>query len=471
MPSPQRTHPPRPSLARTGLAVAAAAGLTLTILSCNSENPTATSGRADHGTPGTSTDGPLLSSALQSRADSVLAVRRVARTLAMSLADPKVRAGFFRAFRESRVPEGKLQMQRFLRGRGALLARGVEQLNHLRSGELDNALRSVEDLELYLPVPQDRANWQGTADVLVAGFIETDAQLRQGSGLVIAYDIQGAEVTIPYNAPTSRPVIVLTNTETAYAADGESSPSAMASKSVTPNLIQCPPGDPYCNPCPTCPPPPPPPPDPCASVPSATNLYVCRTSIPNVSQYEGLLRGSPEVSMLLFSVPPGGTGMATIGCINEDRTGASFYNQDNDNWTGSALIGNRPAVDQARAAGRGVLMLVWEDDNGSKCSFQTSNATKRKIFTFLDRLGALISLGWLTCAANDQCRTPPLPVFLASLAVAALSEIILGNDDDLIGAVALNAGADPFTNPRAILYTESSTSAPQKRGTVSFVTK
>jgi hypothetical protein len=174
--------------------------------------------------------------------------------------------------------------------------------------------------------------------------------------------------------------------------------------------------------------------------------------------------------MTMFSEPPSGTSMVLIGCINEDQTGVRFFNQDNDNWTGKALIGSRAAIDQARAAGRGVLMLVWEDDQGSKCTFQTSSTAKRKIFQFLDLAGAGVSLGWGTCAATEQCRNGPPPlVFWLGIGIAGISQWILSNDDDQIGAVALPPGAGSLTGPVPILFRESSTSGIQNRGTVSFV--
>jgi hypothetical protein len=190
-----------------------------------------------------------------------------------------------------------------------------------------------------------------------------------------------------------------------------------------------------------------------------------------VGQYEGALRGSPEISMTMFSEPPSGTSMVMIGCINEDQGGTKYFNQQNDNWTGKALIGNKAAIEQAHATGRGVLMLVWEDDHGSKCTFQTSSSTKRKIFQFLDIAGTAVSIGWGTCAATDECKNGPPPwLFWLGFAVAAISEFILGSDDDQIGAVALPPGANPFTLPAPILYRESSTSGIQNRGTVNFVT-
>jgi hypothetical protein len=439
------------------LAISLAAGLSITACSSDSTNPSTER----------KSDGPAAAiiAKPQTRADSLVAVRQVARALALAFADNGVRNGFLQAFRGSRVAESKLEIQRFLKGNGQGLARKVEQITRLSSGELDRALAGLEELELYLPIPSDRQNWHGTDDILVAGFIETDTELRR-RGTVVAYDTRGNATTISYTQPSTRPVIVLTNVESQYAADGQSSPSLAAGSGAKHPAISF-------QECLDCvPPPPPPPPDPCLSSSTATNLYVCRAFISNIGQYEGLLRGSPETSMLLFSELPNGTGMTEIGCINEDQTGSRFYNQDSDNFTGKALIGNKTAIDQAHAGGRGVLMLIWEDDQGSKCSFQTSSSAKRRIFNLLDLAGAGVSLWWLACAANGSCDNGP-PTWLAVLGfgVSLISEIILGNDDDLIGAGALPAGVDPTSTPVRILFRESSTSGTQQRGTVSLATK
>jgi hypothetical protein len=173
--------------------------------------------------------------------------------------------------------------------------------------------------------------------------------------------------------------------------------------------------------------------------------------------------------MLMFGELPSGTGMAQIGCINEDQTGASHYDQNTDHGAGHALIGSRTAIQNAHAAGKAVLMMVWEDDNGSKCSFQTSSDAKRKIFQFLDAAGVAVSLGWGTCAATGQCQHgPPYWLFWTGVSVSIISEIILGNDDDFIGAVSLPPDSDPFTAPAFLLNKLSPTAATQSTGTITF---
>jgi hypothetical protein len=398
--------------------------------------------------------------ALRSQADSIAVVRGLARALAIGLKDEKLRSQFNQALKRSTVREGKLLMQKFVRARGASLAQRVELLNGMAPGTIGRALQSLGPLELYLPIPEDRKSWRGTGDILVAGFIETEDQIRQSGGTVTAYDLDGREHAIAYDARGRVPVIVLTNAETESADDGESAVASASSVQADDGLAN------FCIGCPL----PPPPPDPCLTTSTGTKLHVCRTSIPNVGRYEGALRGSPEVAILLFSVLPTGRSTINIGCMNEDLVFPSYYNQDGDSWVAAAgfgLVGTKAAVDQARAAGRAVTMLIWEDDNGSKCVYSTSTSLKRDFIGALGTAGMLISFGWLACAANDQCNNdPPLPVFLGGAIVAALSDWILSGDDDPIGAVVLPAGTDPFTNPRKILLTENGSTT--QRGLVYF---
>ena len=177
--------------------------------------------------------------------------------------------------------------------------------------------------------------------------------------------------------------------------------------------------------------------------------------------------------MLLFSVPTNGTGMIVIGCINEAQTGVRYFNQDTDSWNGDALIGNRAAIDQATAAGRAVSILIWEDDQGSKCDYQTSSSARRNILRYLGLGGELISVIRGNCAVNNQCggQGPSTPVFFAGLAVAALTDLINGADDDMIGVVSLPAGADPYSTPLQITDRVSSTAPRIARGSVTLTVR
>lgn len=393
----------------------------------------------------------------RTRQDSVLAVRGVARIVAIALADSTLRQRLHDALASSRVKEGKLQLQRFFRHRGAGLARVIEKNGGLSAGAIDGALDLLPDLELYLPVPVDRQRWQGGPKIMVAGFLESDREIRASGDRIQAWDTDGFVHSISYDSIADQPVLTLTTAESRFGQDGESPESGSSWGTLAPCTGK------------KCPPPPPPAPDPCLSTLTGTTLVLCLSGIPNVSQYEGLLRGSPEVSMKLFSILPDGSGMTQIGCINEDQPGDQYYNQDEDRWGGHARLATRAAIDQANAAGRKVVMQVWEDDNGSKCDFHTQSEDVRKGLYWLGLGGAGISFGWWACYATGACTVPVTwPVFLAGALVGAVTDYLLGNDDDPIGFVALPAGASTFSGSARILRVIHAGETPVQAGTVTF---
>ena len=74
-------------------------------------------------------DGDIASSASSAAtgSDSVATVRRIARSLAIALADDSVRVALFNALQRSTAREGKLHSQRFLLG-GVRQSRGVQSV-------------------------------------------------------------------------------------------------------------------------------------------------------------------------------------------------------------------------------------------------------------------------------------------------------------------------------------------------------
>lgn len=256
-----------------------------------------------------------------------------------------------------------------------------------------------------------------------------------------AYRTDGSSVKVAYNAVPDQPVIVIYPVETEFGTDGES-PAATASAAVAspigPNII-FPPG-------------PTPVPSACSSNnPSGANLYVCHTSIPNPGQYEELLRGGPELSLMMFSFipPPPGylvdpTTRRRIACINEDQTGSQFYNQDSDTWDGKALLLSRTALQAEQNAGRRVTMVVWEDDNGSKCDF---NPEGNQVFPWNDLFSwSLIS----TLVGVGAGGVGGWVLASVSAVVNGMAWMFATSGDDVVGIVAIPSASDPLTNPKEL---------------------
>jgi hypothetical protein len=383
------------------------------------------------------------------RSDSLALMRTVAHGLALALADPEVRAGLRTAFRRSTVREGKLHLQRFLQARGSDLGRAIGRQSSFGEAGWTRGVSQLPDLEIYMPIPAQRSGWSGTSDILVAGFLETDEEIRKAGGTVTAYRTDGSSVQIAYDAVPDQPVIAIYPVETSFGTDGESpEATALAAASgngggvdgvINPALLIFPPG-------------PTPVPSACSSNnPSGANLYVCHSSIPNPGQYEEFLRGGPEFAMAMFSVVPPPPGYLVdpatrrlVACINEDQTGSKFYNQDSDNWDGKALLLSRTALQAEQNAGRRVMMIVWEDDNGSKCDF---NPEGNQVAPWATIYGLSFVSGFAGVASGG----------LGGWALASISAIVNGvtwlfatSGDDIVGGVMIPSTSDPLTNPKEI---------------------
>ena len=117
-----------------------------------------------------------------------------------------------------------IHLQRFLQGSGRSLASRIESRIGAQAGSLSSSASSIQDLEVYLPISAQRAAWHGDSRIVVAGFTESEDELR-ARGSVIAYDLGGQPVTLSYTAKPSMPVIAVTNAETQFGPDGISAAS------------------------------------------------------------------------------------------------------------------------------------------------------------------------------------------------------------------------------------------------------
>lgn len=138
--------------------------------------------------------------------------QRLARWLAMALRDGEFRAELQAAFQRSRVREGKLHLQ-------ALLARDGARLRHqlaASAGAPEFALSADLDasrpVEIYLPVPRHRREWQGGPGFLVAT-AERDGEAP------VAFDARGERRLLDPGLPPTVPVIALGTAETAFPAE------------------------------------------------------------------------------------------------------------------------------------------------------------------------------------------------------------------------------------------------------------
>lgn len=96
----------------------------------------------------------------KTQSDSVALVHHVARHLALSLADSRVRSQLRTALARTTVREGKLHLQRFLRHRGANLGALVSGFSGLGETGWVEEVSLLPDLEMYLPIETHRQAWK-----------------------------------------------------------------------------------------------------------------------------------------------------------------------------------------------------------------------------------------------------------------------------------------------------------------------
>lgn len=135
-----------------------------------------------------------------SLAEGIAPHDRLAKMIAASMADERVRSSVLKAMQASRVHEHKLILQRFLgRSAGSVFrAKATEEAGaaDVELGQLLAALPTKMDF--YMPDPGDRREWTGTSDVSVAAILDPDTAER-----ATAFMPKGEAVTItsPEEAP------------------------------------------------------------------------------------------------------------------------------------------------------------------------------------------------------------------------------------------------------------------------------
>jgi len=140
--------------------------------------------------------------------------RELARSLALALRKPGVRNGLLTAMQASPFHEGKVFFSRahFTGSLAGLLGHMAEAAGVTRRHVIA-LIDELPPLELYLPVPEHRREWDGSEHLLVATVLEEGAT---------PYGVRpdGQEVTLSAEAPPSTPTLVLVPAES-FTARGE----------------------------------------------------------------------------------------------------------------------------------------------------------------------------------------------------------------------------------------------------------
>lgn len=132
------------------------------------------------------------------------------RTLAIALADPKLRQSLKEDMREAPYREHKLELRKYLRGDRGTRTRDAVARKAGRAGlALLSVVDSIRPLELYMPVRAQRESWDGGESPIVLSQLAEDDE-------IVAFNANGKRVTLSRTIPPSQPVISLIPVETHF---------------------------------------------------------------------------------------------------------------------------------------------------------------------------------------------------------------------------------------------------------------
>ncbi len=321
---------------------------------------------------------------------------RLALLFARALASPAFRAYVKAQLDASPFPEHKIELQRFLpaaSGRALrYLAEGSNTSPDAVRGELDRAI----PLEVYLPVPAQRAAWSGDANVLVATAIgDHDAP--------VAFDPSGRRSVLSAAAPPSTPVIAIVPVETDFSAP----PARVLQCDTTTDCSGGTGGSP---------------------TPPA-GLYMRKSHIGG--DFEGWLKGSPEYEVHILGQQGQSDSLKDYACAGEHASDVlRYYDQNSADWAGDVLLYTQTEIDayKTQHPGQGVRVFVVEDDD-TPCVIKADNTSINRLFATADSVYKLYTAG------KDQNTTLGKVWWAAQIIrkIWTYAAGLIKTNDDLVG--------------------------------------
>ena len=381
------------------------AALLLSGLACRPESATPLDPPLSH-----ASGPPVAASSAQAQ------LERMARRLALALGNPALRHQVRTSLAASRFRENKLELHPLLRANGNSLLRGVARESGESESQIDADLTAAGSIEIYLPLPEQRVAWSGTADILVA------TALKDGD-TPVAFDTRGRRYLLDRSTPPTVPVLALLPAETNFAVE------LPAPATCLPET--CPPSGGG------------------GEVPPAPRgIWLTQTSIYDL--HEDWIRGSPEVEVMFMGPLSDTTKMNMVACTNESSSPPRYYDQDRTGWTGNVLIADSTQLERVRAVyppgtpWRLVRFTVafWEDDTG-RCQIASSSSSWGQKLAMAGQvvLGGMAVLGTDWTQPIDKEAWP----FIVQLPLGLIGLLgTIGGSDDLIGTVVNRTAWNPL---------------------------
>jgi hypothetical protein len=265
---------------------------------------------------------------------------RLARRLALSLADAQFRSSVKAALDGSPVREHKVHFQRYLSAPDRKALRQLARSTPESESAVEADVKAAMALELYLPVPGHRAAWAGDDRILVA----TAAKDHEAP---VAFNLRGERLILDPKTPPATPVLALVPVETDFDGGG-----TVAQLKV----------DPEPSPPPPSPPPGPPP-----------GLYMTYAHF--VDDFEGWLKGSPEFEVHILGQAGATDSLTSYSCAGEPAGGYYHFDQNSKDWSGSVLLFTQAQINAYKTAhpSQNMRVFVVEDDDTS-CQIKTDGS-------------------------------------------------------------------------------------------------
>jgi hypothetical protein len=258
------------------------------------------------------------------------AMDRLARRLALALADPAFRQSIKNEIDRSPFREHKLQLQRLLEGSDRRILKDLARLN----GESESALRTEIDgtipLEFYFPVATHRAAWSGGPDLFVAS-------ARHDHDAPVAYDVSGRRYDLSPDRPPSTPVLAVVPVETDFA-----HPYEIAAATCT---TTCGGGG--------------------GGGGTAPPSGVYMTYAHFVQDFEGWFKGDPEFEVHILGQSGASDSLKDYQCAGGAAGGYYYFDQNNLDWTGSVLLFTQAQLNNYKTAhpNQNFRVVALEDDD------------------------------------------------------------------------------------------------------------
>jgi len=266
-----------------------------------------------------------------------VARERLAERLARALADPAVRASLKQRLDASRAPERKLQFQALARADQAVL---LAALTRSIPGSVQDVLadlNAAHGLEVYLPVAAHRAEWSGDDDFLVA-------TIGRDGDSPIAFDAAGTRYVLHPDRAPDTPVLALVPQETDFTG-GRPQLAATCWDWCGGGYGGASPGG--------------------YTPPANPNAGLYLTSSHFEEGHESWLKGKPEYEYHVYGLSAG-SDAEQLACTGEHAGGGYVFDQNDDDWNGSALMlseTDRAAYERSHP-GQPVRIVAFEDDDG-----------------------------------------------------------------------------------------------------------